>query len=150
MPQTLTSLLYHVIFSTKNREPSIDASIRDRLFAYIGGIVNEIDGKPVIVNGVADHVHVLAYLPPTLAVSDALRTIKTNSSRWVHETNKDLAAFAWQAGYAAFAVSRSVMEDVRRYIQEQEEHHRTLTYEDEYRAFLRKHGIEFDERYVWG
>jgi REP element-mobilizing transposase RayT len=105
--------------------------------------------RPLIVGGVADHVHVLTHLPKTLLVPDALRVLKTNSSRWVHERFPARAAFAWQAGYAAFSVSQSGVEDVRRYVADQEAHHRTLSFQDEYRAFLRRHAIEFDERYMW-
>ncbi|HEX8915745.1 MAG TPA: transposase [Humisphaera sp.] len=149
MPQSFTSLLYHVIFSTKNREPLIDADLKPRLHDYLGGIINEAKGQTVLVGGVADHVHVLAYLPKNLSVPDALRLIKANSSGWVHRTFPARQSFAWQAGYAAFTASLSVMEDVRAYIADQEEHHRTVSFQDEYRAFLRRHGLSWDERYVW-
>ncbi|HEX8912263.1 MAG TPA: IS200/IS605 family transposase [Humisphaera sp.] len=149
MPQSFTSLLYHVIFSTKHREPLIDAELKPRLHAYLGGIVNDAEGRAVIVGGVEDHVHVLAYLPKTMTVPDALRTMKSKSSGWVHRTFPDRQAFAWQQGYAAFTVSLSVIEDVRRYIENQVEHHRTVSFQDEYRMFLRRHGLEWDEQYVW-
>ena len=149
MPQSLTNLLYHIIFSTKRREPYIDADLRPRLHDYLGGIINEARGRIVIVGGVADHVHVLAYLPAPMSVPDAVRVLKANSSGWVHRTFPDRQVFAWQSGYAAFTVSRSVMDDVRRYIANQEEHHRTVTFQDEYLAFLRRHEIPFDERYMW-
>jgi putative transposase len=149
MPQTFTNLVYHIVFSTKGREPFMDAELLQPLHAYLGGILLEMDARPVIVGGAADHVHVLAHLPKTLIIPDALRVLKTNSSRWVHERSPARAAFAWQAGYAAFSVSQSAVEDVRRYIADQEQHHRTVSFQDEYRAFLRRHEIAFDERYMW-
>ncbi|MDB5296431.1 MAG: Transposase like protein [Phycisphaerales bacterium] len=149
MPQSLTNLLYHVIFSTKHRDPTIDVDLRPRLHDYLGGILIEARAKPVLIGGVADHVHVLTYLPAPLPIPDAVRVLKANSSGWVHRTFPDRRSFAWQAGYAAFTVSRSGLEDVRRYIANQEEHHKSVSFQDEYRAFLRKHDIEFDERYVW-
>jgi REP element-mobilizing transposase RayT len=149
MPQSLTQLLYHIIFSTKNREPFIDQILRPRLHAYIGGIINENEGKPIITGGVDDHVHIFTYLPATMCIADAIRIIKTNSSKWVHNTDPDRDSFAWQAGYAAFTVSLSVYDDLRRYIEEQETHHKEMSFQDEYRKFLRKHQVEWDERYVW-
>ena len=149
MSQTFTNLLYHVIFSTKNREPFVDAELSQPLHAYLGGILLEQGGRPLIVGGVADHVHVLTHLPKMLLVPDALRVLKSNSSRWVHEQFPGRAAFAWQTGYAAFSVSQSGVEDVRRYIANQEEHHKSVSFQDEYRAFLRRHALEFDERYMW-
>ncbi len=149
MPQSLTNLLYHIIFSTKNREPLIHADLRPRLHDYLGGILLESGCKPVITNGVEDHVHVLAYLAAPMSMSDAVRILKSNSSRWVHQTFPADRSFAWQAGYAAFTVSRSVLEDVRRYVANQVDHHKTVTFQDEYRAFLKKHEITFDEKYVW-
>ena len=149
MAHTFTNLLFHVIFSAKDRCAALDHQIRPRLFPYMGGIVREAGGIPLAVNGVSDHVHLLLALPATLAVADAMRVLKTNSSRWVHEQWPDRRSFAWQAGYGAFSVSRSNVEEVERYIANQEEHHRRITFQDEYLAFLRRHGIAFDERYVW-
>lgn len=149
MPQSLTNLLYHLIFSTKNREPLIDATLLPRLHDYLGGIINESGGRVIRIGGVADHVHILSHFPSTMTVADAIRIIKSNSSGWVHRTFSQHAAFAWQSGYAAFTVSQSVCDDVRAYIANQEEHHRTISFQDEYRAFLRKNDIAFDERYVW-
>jgi putative transposase len=149
MPQSLIGLTAHIIFSTKGREPLIDAELKPHLFAYMATVIKDVGGKAVLINGMPDHVHVLTHLPATVSVSDVLRTVKANASRWVHETYPDRAAFGWQRGYAAFSVSASNVDDVRRYVADQEERHRTLSFQDEYRAFLRKHGIEFDERYVW-
>jgi REP element-mobilizing transposase RayT len=149
MPQSLTNIPIHLIFSTKNREPFIDATIKVRLFKYMGAVWLETGGKPVLINGPTDHVHVLATLASTCAIADAVRILKSNSSRSVHDTFPKSASFAWQSGYAAFSVSASNLKSVEQYIQEQEEHHRRVSFQDEYRVFLRKHGVEFDERYVW-
>jgi REP element-mobilizing transposase RayT len=108
-----------------------------------------MDGKALAVNGTNDHVHLLIKLPPALSVAEAMRVLKTNSSRWVHEKDDAGRDFGWQSGYGAFSVSHSNVESVIRYIANQEEHHRTLTFQEEYVAFLKKHEIEFDERYIW-
>lgn len=149
MPHTFTSLWCHVIFSTKDRQPLIDVEVRPRLFAYMAGIVREAGATALAVNGVDDHVHLLIGLPAKLSVADAMRVLKTNASRWVHEQWPHRRSFAWQAGYGAFGVSRSNVDEVVRYVEQQEDHHRRMTFQDEYLAFLRRHGIAFDERYVW-
>ena len=149
MPQTFTNLVYHVMFSTKHREPYINADLITPLHAYLGGILLEIKAQPIIVGGVADHVHFLAHLPKSMTVPDVLRVVKTNSSRWVHERYPARAAFAWQAGYATFTVSHSGIDRVRRYIANQDEHHRTESFQNEYRKSLERHGLTYDERYMW-
>jgi putative transposase len=149
MPQSLTFLAAHIIFSTKGREQLITAELKPHLYAYMAVVIKDLGGKAVLINGMPDHVHVLTHMPPKIATSDLLRDLKANSSRWVHENYPDQASFAWQRGYAAFSVSRSNLDDVRRYVQDQDEHHKTMSFQDEYRAFLNKHGIEFDEQYVW-
>lgn len=149
MSQTLTNLLTHIVFSTKGRRPLIDAESKADLIAYLGGIVRELNGKPLIINGTADHVHLLIQLPPTLPVSDAMRVIKTNSSRWVHQRWPVKKDFGWQGGYGAFSVSRSNVHQVIAYIQNQEEHHRKRSFQEELIAILKKHNIEYDERYIW-
>jgi putative transposase len=146
---TYTKLLYHTVFSTKERAPLIDAELAPDLYAYFGGIVRELNGEAIIVGGVADHVHALLRLPPTLAISDAMRVVKTNSSLWVHQTRPALWEFAWQTGYAAFTVSRSGSDSVQHYIATQEEHHRRRSYQDELRELLRRHDIDYDEAYLW-
>ena len=147
MPHTFTSLLTHIIFSTKDRLHLIDDDLRPHLHAYLGGIVRELKGTPLIINGTDDHVHLLIALPPTVSLSDTLRVIKTNSSRWAHETRR--RPFAWQSGYGAFSVSRSNVAAVTHYIAQQEEHHRKVSFKEEFISFLKKHEIEFDERYIW-
>ena len=148
MPHAFTNLLAHVIFSTKERAPLIDAELRPKLHAYLGGIVRELDGTPLSVNGTDDHVHLLLSMPPTISTSDAMRVLKTNSSKWVHDARRK--PFGWQAGYGAFSVSKSNVEAVSRYIAEQEEHHRKVSFKEEFVSFLKRHGVEYDERFIWG
>jgi putative transposase len=150
MANTYTSLYYHVVFSTKNRQPFLGEAIRDRLFAYLGGIARENKMTALEVGGVADHVHLLVSIPASLAVSKAVQLLKGGSSHWVKETFRDMIDFAWQDGYAAFTVSESQLDNVQEYIRSQPEHHRTKTFVEEYRAFLTRHRIEYDERYLLG
>jgi REP element-mobilizing transposase RayT len=124
----------------------ITADLKPDLLAYIGGIIRELDGKLLAADGTSDHVHLLMRLPPKLSLADGLRVIKTNSSRWVRETHRQ---FRWQAGYAAFSVSESNLPAVARYIRNQEQHHRRISFQEELRACLKKHRIEYDERYIW-
>ncbi len=148
MPSTHLSLNYHLIFSTKHRETWIAPSWRDRLHQYMGGVIKGMNGVPMAVGGVSDHVHLLVGLKATHAIADVLRELKSESSRWVHE-KMAVPGFAWQEGYAAIAVSPSQIEDVRKYVLNQEEHHRTRTFQEEYREFLEKCGIKYDEKYLW-
>lgn len=150
MSHSFTQLLTYIVFSTKNREPHIDAEIKPHVYAYMGGIVKkELGGIPLAINGTTDHIHLLLRLPPTVALADTLRTIKANSSRWVHERWTSRAAFKWQTGYGAFSVSQSNTASVSRYIARQEEHHRSASFQHEMISFLRKHGIDYDERHLW-
>lgn len=146
MPHTFTNLLTHVVFSTKDRASLIEVELRPQLHAYLGGIIRELQGTAHAINGTTDHVHLLVSLPPALALSDAMRVLKTNSSRWVNEEKR--RAFAWQVGYGAFSVSQSNARAVAEYIARQEEHHRRISFREEFVAFLKKHEIEYDERYV--
>jgi putative transposase len=148
MPHTYTRLLVHAVFSTKERRPLIVPDLKPRLLAYIGGIVTDLKAKTLATNAVTDHVHLLLSLPATLAVADILRLVKTNSSKWVHD-NWPTHEFAWQTGYGAFTVSASNVDQVRHYIANQEEHHRTVSFQEEFLALLTRHGIEYDDRYVW-
>ncbi len=149
MPHTFTHLLTHIIFSTKDRAPLLGPEVKSRLLDYMGGIIREVGGNPLGINGTADHVHLLVWLPATVSVAEAMRVLKTNSSRWVREAGISRRPFAWQAGYAAFSVSQSVAPEVQRYIAHQEEHHRKQSFKDELLSYLKKHGIEYDERYLW-
>jgi len=148
MANTFTNLLFHIVYSTKYRKPLITSSWQDEMYGYIGGIIRAEKGILLAAGGMADHIHLLAKLPPTIAVSDMLQLIKANSSKWASERD-DVRYFEWQRGYAAFSVSESRVPSVREYIQHQGEHHRTLSFKEEYLAMLRKHNIEFDERYVF-
>ena len=149
MPQSFTCLHYHLIFSTKNRAPCITPDLQPRLFQYIGGIVRAEAGCLLDAGGMPDHVHLLCRIDKQMSVSEALRLIKGNSSKWVHDTFPDRRTFGWQAGYGAFAVSFSNIEGVKRYIAGQAEHHKKSSFQEEFIAFLRRHDIEFDERYLW-
>jgi REP element-mobilizing transposase RayT len=147
MSSTHLSLHYHLVFGTKNHERLIASDWRARLHAFLGGVIRTLNGVPEAVGGVADHVHLLVGLRATHTLSDVLREIKSVSSAWVHE-NVGVRSFAWQEGYGALTVSASQLENVRAYIQQQEEHHRTRSFRDEYVALLHRCGVEFDERYV--
>ena len=149
MAGTYTKLYYHIVFSTKNRQPFISPAIEDELYKYICGIIRNFGGSGIEINGAADHIHILAIIPPKLSLSETLRTIKANSSKWLHETKPECAEFAWQDGYAAFTVSASQVEGVRQYIRDQKKHHRERDYKAELLALLEKHGVEYDERYLW-
>jgi REP element-mobilizing transposase RayT len=148
MAHTFTNLLAHVIFSTKDRLPLLTPDLRPDMLAYLGGIVRKLHGKVIESNARPDHVHCLLSLPPTLAVAEALRVLKSNSSLWAHETRRR-ATFAWQTGYGAFSVSQSNVPAVVRYIRNQDQHHRKVSFQEEFIAFLKRHGIEYDERYIW-
>ena len=147
MPNTFTSLRYHIIFGTKNREPYLVPGIRERMHAYLGGCVRTIGGTALEIGGVSDHAHLFVGLKPTQCIADVLRSIKKASSDWAR-LQMGLSTFRWQDGYSAFTVGRKGDDNLRRYIASQTEHHRTKTFEEEYREFLKAHGIEFDERYL--
>ena len=147
MPKTYTKLLTHVVFSTKERLPIITDDIRPRLHAYMGGIVREVGGTALIIGGTADHVHLLVGLPPDLALSDVMRIVKTNSSRWMHELGN--ADFTWQRGFGAFSVSAANISLVTNYIANQEQHHQQKTFREEFIEFLQMSGIEFEDNYLW-
>ena len=149
MPQSFTCLHYHIVFSTKDRLPAITPEIRPRLWEYLAGVVRGAKGIPVRIGGMPDHVHLLVTLRQQPALSDVVRDLKAASSGWVHDTFPDAGNFWWQTGYGAFTVSHSGIAAVREYIANQEEHHKKLRYEDEFRTLLVKHGIEFDEEYLW-
>jgi REP element-mobilizing transposase RayT len=150
MPHSFTSLLVHVIFSTKNRTAAISPELAGRLFPYMAGIIKERRGTPIIINGPADHVHLLLSIPATESIADLLRVVKTNSSRWVHEEFPEHRRFGWQAGYAAFTVSASRSAEVERYIAKQQEHHRRVSFQEEFLTFLKRHGIAYDADEISG
>ena len=148
MPQSFASLHCHVVFSTKHRQPTISREVQPRLFEYVGGILRNHSGRLIAAGGMPDHVHLLVEIGRTLCVADAVRLIKSNSSGWLRDT-LGLPAFQWQSGYGAFAVSYSQLDQVKAYLANQEQHHRKLSFQDEFLEFLRRHQLEWDERYVW-
>ena len=149
MSHAYARLHYHIVFSTKERQTFIKPEIQSRLYAYMVGIVNNLGGVVEEIGGVEDHVHLLAFCPPKEALAEFIGKIKSNSSSWVHETWPERGAFAWQRGYGAFTVSESNADAVRQYIRDQEEHHRAMTFQEEFLALLRKHNVPYDERYLW-
>ena len=148
MPSTHTSLHYHLVFSTQNREPWFDGDFRPKLFAYLGGAIRGLEGHPHAVGGIADHVHLLIGLKPTCCLSNVMRELKAQSSAWIIE-QLHRSAFAWQEGYGAFTVSAPDLEKVRKYVLGQEEHHRKTTFQEEYLDFLQRGLVEYDERFLW-
>lgn len=139
---------YHIVFSTKGRAEMLKADVMPRLVEYMGGIVRQQGGQLLAANGPANHIHLLMILPPTEAIANVIRTIKTNASKWLHETFPLLRDFAWQDGYASFSVSHSVVPKVIAYIRKQQEHHVKLSFRDELLALLKRHDIEFDAQYI--
>jgi len=150
MANTYTSLHYHVIFSTKNRERWIVPEIEQRVWGYIGGIARAHRLTALQVGGIEDHIHALVTAPPTIAPFQIAQFLKGDSSKWIHEEFSALRNFGWQDGYGAFTVSKSNIPAVIQYIQNQREHHRKKTFQEEYLEFLHANNIEYDERYLWG
>jgi len=148
MAQSFTNLIYHIVFSSKDRQPLITDACQSRLYEYIGGTIRGLGGISLAINGTEDHVHLLAKLRPDKALSDVLRDLKAYASGWMHEVFPDLKDFSWQRGYGAFTVSQSNVEKVRDYIVRQKEHHKKISFRDEFIEFLEANGIEYDERYL--
>ncbi|MEQ1850213.1 MAG: IS200/IS605 family transposase [Chthoniobacteraceae bacterium] len=148
MPQSLVQIYVHLVFSTKDRTSLIPAEIKPRLHAYLAGTFNAIDCPAVQVGGMPDHVHILFRLSRTVTISDAVKNAKVESSKWMKEAC-GVRDFAWQAGYGAFSVSASNVDDVVRYIQNQEEHHEGKSFQDEFRRLLELYRVEYNEAYVW-
>ena len=148
MASTHSSLHFHLVFSTKNREPWLTEPIRDRLHDYLGGILRGLGGHPHAVGGVADHVHLATGLKPTQSVSNVMREVKSQSSRWMHDELR-LPGFAWQEGFGAFTFSARDVEHVRGYVDNQKEHHRVKTFQEEYVAMLERGLVAYDEKYLW-
>jgi putative transposase len=149
MPQSLSNVFVHIIFSTKNREPWLDFATRPRMHAYLATICRDLNAEVLCVGGVADHVHIVTPLPRTVSQAQLIEGIKKPSSKWIKTLDARYRSFSWQRGYAAFSVSHSQLKTVAQYAQRQEEHHRTRTFQEEYRELLHLHAIEFDEQYVW-
>jgi REP element-mobilizing transposase RayT len=149
MPHSYTALYTHVVFSPKNRAPQIDPVLEERLYPYLRGIVRELKGNLLIVNGVADHLHLLIAIPPMVSIAEMMRKVKGCSSKWIHDTFPERARFEWQRGYGAFSVSQSHVSRVTEYIEQQKVHHAKWSFRDEYVRLLERHGIACDERFLW-
>ncbi|HKO44348.1 MAG TPA: IS200/IS605 family transposase [Pyrinomonadaceae bacterium] len=143
------SLLVHFVWSTKNREPWIELAMREDMYAYIGGIMRKKKATLLAAGGMFDHIHLYASLPSIISIADLVNAVKANSSRWVHESFRNLRTFAWQEGYGAFSVSKSDEQRVIRYVQDQERHHAKRTFEEEFISLLEKHDMPYDPRQIW-
>lgn len=149
MPQSLSSILVHLVFSTRFREPFIKPEVESNLHAYLAGVFRDCKCPSLIIGGMPDHLHALFSLHRTWAISDLVEEVKKSSSKWVKTQGKEYQGFQWQGGYGAFSVSQSAARDVKEYIANQKHHHKKVSFQDEFRALLKKYEIEFDERYVW-
>jgi REP element-mobilizing transposase RayT len=149
MPQSLSLVVVHVIFSTKDRRPLLDTETRPRLHAYLATVARNADCECYRVGGVDDHVHLAIRLARTLTIADLVENLKTSSSKWLKSESPALASFSWQRGYGCFSVGPTDLDPLCAYIDNQPEHHRTRTFQDEYRMFLKKYGVKYDEAYVW-
>ena len=149
MPQSLANVLLHLIFSTKNRTACLDADVRPGLHAYLATVARNADCKCPRVGGTVDHVHLAIRFSRTITIAKLVEELKTSSTKWLKTQSPKLARFAWQRGYGAFSVGPADIDALLAYIDTQEEHHRTRTFQEEYRTFLKKYGVEYDERYVW-
>ena len=150
MSQSLAKVLLHVIYSTKDRDPFLaDQEVRRNMHSYLATVFKEYDSPALLIGGVADHVHILCLLSRTHSISEVIREAKRNSSKWIKTQGNRLEKFRWQSGYGAFSVSQSQAAQVKAYISTQERHHQRRSFQDEYRDFLKKYEVEYDERYVW-
>lgn len=149
MPQSLVKNFVHLVFSTKHRQPFIDKTIQPELYAYIGGICKNHECYPYAIGGIEDHIHILCLLSKKMPLYKLPEVVKSNSSRWIKTKGKAYQNFYWQSGYGAFSVNPSEIEVVKNYIANQEEHHKSRGFQDEYRAILKKYEVEYDEFYVW-
>jgi len=149
MPQSLSSILIHLVFSTKHREPLITPEIETELHKYLATIFRECKSPTLLIGGTEDHLHTLFALSRTLAVADLVEEVKTSSSKWIKTKGPEFRQFHWQAGYGAFSIGQSNVAALKRYIAGQKEHHRRQSFQDEFRVLCKKYDLEFDERYVW-
>jgi REP element-mobilizing transposase RayT len=149
VPQSLSSILIHLIFSTKNREPLLSPEIDAELYPYIASIFKAMKSPALIIDGASDHLHTLFSLSRVVTIADLVEEVKTESSKWIKTKGQEFRNFHWQNGYGAFSISQSEVATVKRYIRRQKEHHRRVTFQDEYRRFLAAYEVEYDERYVW-
>ncbi len=150
MPQSLSKIAVHIVFSTKHRKPLLRKEIRSELYPYMATILRQnVDSPAIQIGGVEDHIHCLVLLSRKFAIKNVIEVMKTETSKWVKKQTAPLRGFYWQSGYGAFSVSESNIAAVKRYIVDQEEHHKKMTFQDEFRILCRRHGIDWDERYVW-
>jgi len=149
MPQSLSSILIHLIFSTKNREPFLAPEIDTELYPYLASIFKALKSPALIINGTSDHLHTLFSLSRVVTIADLVEEVKTESSKWIKTKGREFRNFHWQSGYGAFSIGQSQMKSVERYIRSQKAHHRRISFQDEYRKFLKAYEVEYDERYVW-
>jgi REP element-mobilizing transposase RayT len=149
MPQSLSSILIHLIFSTKNREPFLTPEIDAELYPYMASILKALKSPALIINGTSDHLHTLFSLSRVATVADVVEEVKTESSKWIKRIGIEFQHFHWQSGYGAFSIGQSQVSTVKRYISRQKQHHRRITFQDEYRKFLKAYDVKYDERYIW-
>jgi putative transposase len=150
MPQSLAKIILHIVYSTKHRQPFLkEKSIREELYSYLAVVLEGIDSPSIIIGGVADHIHIACLLSRKLSISQLVEEAKTSISKWIKTKGESYRDFYWQGGYGAFSVSESKLPELRRYIENQEQHHRTMSFQDEFRELCRLHGVPIDERYVW-
>ncbi|HKM94476.1 MAG TPA: transposase [Prolixibacteraceae bacterium] len=149
MAQSLSKLYIHIIYHIKSNSAKIHKKDKQRLYAYIGSVIKSNESIPIIINGTNDHIHILCIMSKNIALAKLVEEIKRQSSRWIKDIDNQYKTFAWQGGYGGFSVSPSVHDKTKRYIENQEEHHNKMTFNEEYLMFLKEYGIEYDERYVW-
>lgn len=149
MAQSLSKILIHLVFSTKNREHVLTDEVRSELHPYMNKVLVEMDSPAIAIGSVEDHIHILFRLSKNHALCKVIEEVKTSSSKWIKTKGAQFKSFHWQSGYGAFSVSQSNVEEVQSYIANQKEHHRTKTFQEEFRTFLKKYEVDFDERYVW-
>jgi putative transposase len=149
MPQSLSQVIIHIVFSTKDRHPWLNPDIRSGMHAYLATVCRDCGCEAYRVGGVADHVHLAVRLGRTISQSDLLEKIKKTSSAWIKTQGAQYSTFHWQGGYGDFSIGYSQLNDLLRYVDDQEQHHKTKTFQEEYRELLRKYNVSYDERYVW-
>lgn len=149
MPQSLAKNLIHLVFSTKNRQPTLTEHVRDPLCAYASGVLRDLDSHVIAITAWRDHVHILFELSKNHSLSQVVMEVKRATSKWIKTQGLDFARFHWQNGYGAFSIGQSGVDEVKKYIADQAKHHRVKSFEEEFRSFLKRYQVEFDERYVW-
>lgn len=149
MSQSLSSVLIHLVFSTKNREPLITPAIEPQLHPYMASVFRGLKSPALTIDGITDHLHILFALARVISIADLVQEVKTETSKWIKKKGSEFANFHWQSGYGAFSIGQSQVTSVKRYISNQKRHHQRVTFQEEYRKFLKRYQIEYDERYVW-